>query len=208
MSNKSKYMYHSCDETRHFRANCPKKYKGQQFKKIPSRQGNVAADITHEESEDEEDDTQEHRYCLTAYVRNEESVYCLDLGASEHLVSDDKILRNLRDLRTPVKIKSAKSSAILTASKIGDIYVKSIVKNNFIDIVITDILFVPGLETNLFSVCKLEINGFTVVFRDGKETIQKGNKVIADRKSKLYELNFLLDSESANLCRVEKNSEL
>lgn len=205
--NKTKYKCHGCGETGHFRADCPKIHKGQHSKNTHSRQANIAAEVTSEE-----DDTQDHRYCFSAYIgkKSEDSVWCLDSGASEHLVSNDKFLKNVKNLKSPVKIKSAKSGAMLISSKVGEIHVKSLVENELIDIVITDVLYVPGLETNLLSVRKLEINGFTVIFKDGKGAIMKRNKVIAvaDRKSKLYELNFQLDFESANFCKVEKSTEL
>lgn len=60
------------------------------------------------------------------------------------------------------------------AEKIGDVKIRAVVADREIPIVIKYVLFVPGLELNLLSVRKLEMNlkvvfeGLKVVFEGGK----------------------------------------
>ncbi|EZA62314.1 Copia protein [Ooceraea biroi] len=165
-----------------------------------SRQANVTANVVGKKKEDGE-----IKYCFTAHddVTSKEIVWCLDSGATEHL-SDEDYLTNVRKLQTPIKIKIAKSRMILNADKVGDIYVKSVTENGTVNVIIKEVLFVLRSELNLLSVRRLEFNGFTVIFKDEKGTILKGNKVIAvaDRKHKLYKVNFSYTSNLAVMCET------
>lgn len=94
-------------------------------------------------------------------------------------------------MEIPVKIRSAKSGQYLIAEKASDVFIKTETeKNSETLIVIRDVLLIPGLELNLLSVRKLEMNSFKVLFENGQGKILKTNKVIAvaERKNKLYEL--------------------
>lgn len=71
-------------------------------------------------------------------------------------------------------------------------------------ILISGILSVPGLECNLFSVRKLEVNGFKVIFENGKGVVQKANTIVAvARVGKLYKILFEYHMETANLCEAD-----
>jgi len=111
-------------------------------------------------------------------------------------------------LNGPVKIKIAKTGELLTAKCVGEMHVKTTVDGTVTSQ--KSLLLVPGLEFNLLSVRKLEMNDFKIVFQNAMGTSLKGNKVIdtAYRKHKLHELTFFSESESANLCAVNENSEL
>ncbi|KAK9737997.1 GAG-pre-integrase domain [Popillia japonica] len=64
---------------------------------------------------------------------------------------------------------------------------------------------VRGLELNLLSVRKLEMNGLKIVFEKGKGQIMKGTKIlaIALRNDKLYEVQ--LSTNTAHACYVNDN---
>jgi len=136
--------------------------------------------------------------------------FVLDFGSTEHLSTEKTKLINVRKLTTPINIRVAKSGHVLTANKVGDLRVRALVNGKFSDIVVTGILSVAGLECNLLSVHKLEINGFSVIFEDGKGIIKKGDRVaaIACRKDKLYELYVESVSETANVCRISETTQL
>jgi len=74
-------------------------------------------------------------------------------------------------------------------------------------VLISGVLSVSGLECNLLSVRKLEMNGFTVTFKNGKGIIHKANTIaaIAHRTDKLYKLCFDCDMETVNLCESNEN---
>lgn len=60
------------------------------------------------------------------------------------------------------------------------------------DIILSDVLIVPNLETNLILVRKLEMKGFQIIFEDGTGKICHGHNIaaIAYRKHKLYKLDL------------------
>lgn len=76
------------------------------------------------------------------------------------------------------------------------------------DILMTGILSVSGLECNLLSVRKLEMNGFSVTFEDGKGIIRKRSSVAVYHKNKLYELCVESVMETANVCKVGETTQL
>lgn len=84
------------------------------------------------------------------------------------------------------------------------------VNNKVHDILMTGILSVSGLKCNLLSVRKLEMNGFSIMFKDGKAIIAKENSVaaIAYRKDKLYELYVESLTEVVNVCRTADTAQL
>lgn len=144
--------------------------------------------------------SKEDYYCFPTIKEslwNDNIIWYLYSGASEHLVTTDKYLENERLLEMKVKIRSAKSGQFLMAEKIGDVKIGTIVADHEIPISIKDV-FVPGLELNLLSVWKLEMNGLKIVFEGGKGQIIKGNQILvtALRNEKLYELQL---SENSTL---------
>nr|CAD7463263.1 unnamed protein product [Timema tahoe] len=97
----------------HFRSNCPK-LKGKKQQKNSTHKANVA-----EASDDEFSLT-----VSTSVACCDGSVWLLDSGATEHMISDKNIslVSNKRRLSKSIKIKIAKSESMLCAEEIGDIH--------------------------------------------------------------------------------------
>jgi len=76
-------------------------------------------------------------------------------------------------LTFPLNIRVAKSGQILTATEESDLKVNMQVNGEIRKILISGVLFVSRFECNLFSVRKLEMNGFTVTFENGKRIIRQ-----------------------------------
>lgn len=170
MKNQEKFKYkcYNCGIVGHKRSECKKS-----LKKNDSKNTSAEAKATV---------SKEDYYCFSAIrgsLRNDNMIWYLDSGASEHLVTTDKCLKNESLLETKIKIKSAKSGQFLMAEKIGDVKIKTVVADREIPVLIKDVLFVPGLELNLLSVRKLEMNGLKIVFEGGKGQIMKGKQILA-----------------------------
>lgn len=69
----------------------------------------------------------------------------------------------------------AKSGQWLVAESIGTVRVKMLVKGKWLVAVVHDVLYVPGLQSNLFSVRRIEDNGMSLKIAGGKVSIQKKN---------------------------------
>lgn len=88
-------------------------------------------------------------------------VFIVDSGASDHIVNDDMYFNGgAVVLRNPINIAVAKENETLSATKIGTILTT---KGK-----LCNVLFVPNLRHNLFSVKRMENNGFGVKLDKGK----------------------------------------
>lgn len=164
-NNKTKFNFncHNCGLPGHKRIDCRKKPQ----KTKTANEGSAAQIAT---------DSKEDVYSFATGSRTDgsrTSSWYLDSGATEHLVSDNTILSNTVKLNKSIIIKVAKSGSYLQASQTGELNVVSTVNGKKIPIMIRNVLLVQGLYYNLLSVRKLEMNGFKVLFADGKGTIMK-----------------------------------
>lgn len=103
-------------------------------------------------------------FCFPAFTHNgiERQVnWLLDSGASEHFAGNNVPFKNIKSLPSPVNIKIAKTGTFLQARQVGEIEVVSTVNGKENAIKIKDVLVVPGIQYNLLSVPKLEMNGFS-----------------------------------------------
>lgn len=128
----------------------------------------------------------------------------LDSGATDHMVNDIRLFRNLKKNQKPIKIAVAKQGETLEAECIGDIDIISEVNGKHLKIPIQNVLYVPNLLQNLFSIRKIEEKGMKIVFYDSQVHIYNKGDLVAkgNRNGKLYELVFKLDKspeETANL---------
>lgn len=123
----------------------------------------------------------------------------IDSGASDHLVRDRELFSELRPLKKPVEIAVAKDGESIVAKQSGTVKVVSVVDGKSIDCTVNDVLYVPQLRCNLFSVLKVEKAGMRVVFEDGKAKIFNNSELVAcgARRDKLYELDFYSLDQSA-----------
>lgn len=93
----------------------------------------------------------------------------------------------------------AKSGQTVVADSAGAVRVKTLVDGHWHFAVVNDVLFVPGLQCNLFSVRRLEDNGMAIKIERCKVSIEKHGRVVCcgHRKGQLYELDIFLQSETA-----------
>lgn len=134
--------------------------------------------------------------------------FCLDSGASDHMVNDKSIFIESRKLSVPQEIKVAKSGVKIFATEIGKIKGFIEVNGKIKSCEINDVLFVKELTCNLFSIKCLEEKGFKIVFEKGLVNIFKNNELVGQgkRNAKLFELTVKLDNNNiGNLCESENN---
>lgn len=140
--------------------------------------------------------------------------FYLDSGATDHMINEKycSLMTNVINFEKPLKVKSSKEEINLGCDKYGDLNIDT---NLNCKSVMKDVLCVKDLHSNLISVSKLDENGLTVTFKDGKACICDGNNLLAVGKlvSGLYSFIFKVDncddnSPIANNCFAENHDDM
>lgn len=132
--------------------------------------------------------------CLTDSEPGTISWY-VDSACNEHLCHRECDFVSL-DSVEPVDIRCA-NSGLLKAQKRGIINVILNSDNMGIECDIIDVLFVPELKFNLLSVNKLEANGISVLFKDGKVSLIRCDETLAigcRDSNGMYKIKFKLNT--------------
>lgn len=176
-----KFTCYNCGKPGHLKRDCKFKKKFVNNKR-PLSSGNKDKEMTFMSNDASAD-------------QGSSTEWVIDSGASEHMCNDQKLFCTLKNLENPVQIAVAKKNENLTATMIGDIALKSIVDGTVTNITMKDVLFVPDLTCNLFSVNKIMEKDMTTVMKGNNVTIKRNNETIAVgvKKGKLFYLNFPLD---------------
>lgn len=111
-------------------------------------------------------------------INSESVMFILDSGASNHMVNNGELVRNSITLDRPVRIKIAKSTVSMFATKRGDFYGTTNVFGKRVCLTLRGVLVVKDLEMNLLSISKLEKEGLEVSFKSGLGRIIDGDTIM------------------------------
>ena len=119
--------------------------------------------------------------------------WCADSGATHHMTSRREIFIKFRPVVPGVWPIHGIGGKTLYVHGVGEIHVTSLVDQTQHEGVIHEVLFVPELNANLFSISKAAERGFTTVFLGDKVKLVENGKVTMTgslTKQKLYSLNL------------------
>lgn len=193
---------HFCNKLGHFKKNC---YK---FKQLLNSKQDSRENIKNKGSYVK--NKGEASYITTAFISNNgmtgNNIYWfLDTGATEHLCCKRDVFVNLRNLNSEKWIRFG-GGDLLQAAGIGDILVKSEVVGGSSSIVtIQDVLYVPGMTVNLFSVSTALDKGYRLTSdKDEAKIWNKSNQVCAtaSRDGNLFKMNFKPISDSDHVAET------
>lgn len=121
------------------------------------------------------------------------------------MVRDKNYFEELHRLPREITIAVAKSGQSLIAKYAGTTRTCAEVEGRKLTSVVEEVLYVPGLHLNLFSISRLEDKGMTITFADGKVKIAKNNQIVATGRKcgRLYQLNFTLHNQIEALLTKE-----
>jgi len=91
------------------------------------------------------------------------SGWCIDSGETSHINNDRSFFTKFSDTK-PQRVMVANGQYMMSAG-VGNGYINCQVSDNVYTIPVSDVLYVPTLETNLLSVKKLTKQGHTVQFK-------------------------------------------
>lgn len=149
-----------CGKKGHIKAHCFKKKRDD-----AARSGSSSAQLA---------------VALMAIQGAETSSWVLDSGASQHMTRDLSQLQNVRTV-DPIKITMANGQQV-EATQIGDVLFTTKLRDSVQQVLLKDVLHVPGALANLLSVSKAVQNGARVQFNKDSCTVTKHGKVVLESR--------------------------
>ncbi|KAK0170573.1 hypothetical protein PV328_008410 [Microctonus aethiopoides] len=116
--------------------------------------------------------------------------FYIDSGCSTHLTARKDWMTNIRNPDSP-NITVANNNS-MSAECAGDIEIATFADNNRFEVKINNILYVPGLTSNLLSVSQLIKSGNEVIFEENSCKIYNKRGLIATAEliDNIYRLKF------------------
>lgn len=214
ITKRGKMKCFGCKQEGHKLADCPVKKNEDAKKKEDSKKKDVNKSKAHVAEQSE--------VCFAGFSRGNARSgasnrvdWYIDSGCSDHLVNDKSLFVELRELEHPVEIAIAKDGETIEAKQAGTVKVTSVVNGKEIKCSVKNVLYVPELRCNLFSVIRCDEAGMKVVFESESVQIYRDSEMVAtgSRVGKLYRLDLFVDSRNASdsllsFGRVPANLEL
>lgn len=179
---KSQLRCFGCNGVGHFKVNCPK--RNQDKSKSQSAEATATTSAMFADSS----------YCFSASsYRVDKYGWFVDSGCTNHMSSNRDWFSDL----VPVKVQvSVADDRVVMATGKGTVmfYVMSNGKNQLVEL--SDTLYVPSLQGNLFSVSRATGKGFQVEFHDNQCLVKKNNQEIlrACKVNNLYRIDVLTET--------------
>lgn len=99
--------------------------------------------------------------------KEESSIWCIDSGASKHMSCKKNWMQNYSDFPTPEKVRLGDNRTVEAFGK-GTVWLKVKSDEVYKPAELSEVLYVPSLAKDLFSVSTVTRKGLTMVFDDGK----------------------------------------
>jgi hypothetical protein len=119
------------------------------------------------------------------YIEYLKTTWWIDSGATVHVANSLQGFHSTRTTQRSEKQVRVANGAQADVEAVGDVHLE--LDTGFI-IVLRDVLYVPSLHRNLISVSRLDKDGYSCLFGDGRCLIECNDTVIsiAFRKNDLY----------------------
>ena len=186
------FACHRCGVKGHFQRDCPKKKsedggRPSQGPQRPSHKAQIAG-ATYEESEEDV-----FRATIGEVSSTKKEGWLIDSGASCHMTWDRTLLSNYSEFEKRQKVGLGDGASV-DSHGVGNVRATMLFgKGRSSRATFTEVLYVPGLASNLFSVRAVTTKGHTVTFVDEECKIltKEGRKLLGKghMNGKLYRLD-------------------
>ena len=192
---------HFCKKKGHFARDC--------FKKKNATKRNEAVGNYINAEENSNQDADNHVIAL----KSDESLndsdnndWWIDSGASQHMTPTKTHMNNYAKFNKPLIVKLA-DDTILHAIGKGNIRLKIRRGENVVELLLSDVLHVPKIKNNLFSIPVVINKGASISFENEYCLISKGDKTfkIGSKSGKLYKLD-ISQEETCSLSKANPNT--
>jgi transposase InsO family protein len=136
-------------------------------------------------------------------------IWLADSGASEHMTSQRHLFQTFRELEPGTCTITIADKSQMQCLGVGDIEMRSQVGKKWTTITLKNVLFVPELGRNLFSISAASRNGCKITMFDNGCVIEKQGKVMAEGTvcGKLYCMKFSpIPGKEANVSISTRNT--
>ena len=119
------------------------------------------------------------------------SIWYIDSGASQHMSCNKSWIKNYNEFSVPESVRLSDNRTVEALGK-GSIWLRVKADGKYIQAELSEVLYVPSLAKNLFSVRAVVDKNLTVIFKDEKCTILNSNGDVMGTGKKDGKL-FILD---------------
>ena len=102
------------------------------------------------------------------------SIWYIDSGASQHMSCNKSWIKNYNEFSVPESVRLGDNRTVEALGK-GSIWLRVKADGKYIHAELSEVLYVPSLAKNLFSVRAVVDKNLTVIFKDEKCTILNSN---------------------------------
>lgn len=111
-------------------------------------------------------------------IASNQKEWIVDSGASAHMTPVFEYIRNFEKFSNPVPVSLGDKSTVDAIGK-GDVFFYMKLNEGTRRVILKDVLYVPHMKFNLFSVPTVVAKGFTVGFQGNSFEISKNGEIIA-----------------------------
>ena len=123
--------------------------------------------------------------------------WILDTGASRHIVGDLSVFTSTQNLPNPISITGMTGQSGATA--LGTIRLPCRTPDGSANLIIDDVLYLPGASANLISASKLQRAGCPLAFIDGGISIGRNGVLAELRNNDLYHIEVSVEAKALHV---------
>ena len=203
---------HFCGGTNHFIATCRDRIKAEKEAAKNKEVSNIATDIQQPETNNNQDPADlsyQSLFPSTTQVHDEDKLWFADSGATRHMTHQKSVLKNFIPVEPESWFVTGIGNTRLPVRGKGDIEAKSTINGITAVIHIPNVLYIPKLGTNLFSIGAATSQGVKAIFTNDEVHFYKDGKLqlVGKRtKNTLYCLNISIDMEETDVAMAAKHT--
>ena len=196
----------------HFIATCRDRIKAEKEAAKNKEVSNIATDIHQPETNNNQDPADlsyQSLFPSTTQVHDEDKLWFADSGATRHMTHQKSVLKNFIPVEPESWFVTGIGNTRLPVRGKGEIEAKSTINGITAVIHIPNVLYIPKLGTNLFSIGAATSQGVKAIFTNDEVHFYKDGKLqlVGKRtKNTLYCLNISIDREKTDVTMAAKHT--
>ena len=198
----------NCGKRGHMKRNCTNKSQQRHnlFCNYCKKKGHSIQDCRLRNNVRRNQRDQKDAFICSAFIGNtQDDGWYLDSGASEHMTFKKEWFSKYTEYDVPQSVKIG-DGRVLEVLGIGDIAILTHNKRTWFKHRLSDVLYVPSLKVNLFSMGTVLSKGFGVYCENNECLIKDNDRIsaVAYRVDKLFKMKFIVKTVESSGLVAEK----